>query len=161
MTKTVQGWKVHTVVGSITVVDMLTCFALHHSMSNLRAMLMNVQLCLIQGLKFCKFNLGHNVMEVAKNICSIKGAIYHSNEMVARNFIQVARTLTKGKVRKDKTMKFLAMLQTIETNLTRRTQKEFGELGILLSRVVHNVTKIEQNFSFTLVHLLKITQYLM
>ena len=70
--KQFKSWKVLTVVGSIMVVRMLTCCALVHSICDLKVTRMNVQHISIQKLMLYEFKLGHNVIEVTKNL------FYHS-----------------------------------------------------------------------------------
>ena len=54
------------------VVGALTHCALLHSICDLKATQMNMQFSLIEELMFYEFKLGHNVMEVTKNICCAK-----------------------------------------------------------------------------------------
>ena len=62
-------WEVPDVVGSIVVVGVLTHTVLLHSMSDLRAIEMNVQYSLILKLRVYKFELA----QATKNICFTKG----------------------------------------------------------------------------------------
>ena len=78
-----KQWKqlnISTWVDSIVVVCALTHCALFISMCNLKAIQMNVQWSLIQEFMLYKFTLGHNVVEVSKNICCVKaeGVVDHS-----------------------------------------------------------------------------------
>ena len=70
--KQFETWKVPTVVGSIMVI-VLTCCALLHSESDLKATHMKVQCRLIQELMLYKFKLGYYTMVATKNICRVKG----------------------------------------------------------------------------------------
>ena len=65
---------------SIMVVGVLTCYALLHSMCNLKAAQMNVQCSLIQELMLYELKRGHNAIEANKNICCAKGenTVIHS-----------------------------------------------------------------------------------
>ena len=64
MTKTVQTMVVPTVIDSIMVVGALTCWALLHSVYNLKA---SDECATPSNLGIYEFELGHNAKEVTKN----------------------------------------------------------------------------------------------
>ena len=64
---------VPTVENNIVVSGVLICYALFHSMCNLRATQMNVQYNLIWELMLYKFEMSHNSVEATKNIYCMKG----------------------------------------------------------------------------------------
>ena len=78
-------------VGSIVVVGALTHCALLHSICDLKVALINVQHCLIWELLIYDLKLGHNVMEITKNISCVKGdgTLDHKtiNQMVKKNLL--------------------------------------------------------------------------
>ena len=59
-------------VSNIVVVDVLTCYALLHSVYDLKTVQMNIQCNLIWELMLYEFELGHNAFETIKNICCAK-----------------------------------------------------------------------------------------
>ena len=61
-----------TVIGSVMVIGVVTCYALLHSICNLKSTQRNIQCSQILELMLYKFELGHNFMEATKNICCIK-----------------------------------------------------------------------------------------
>ena len=66
-------WKVPAMAVSIMLVSVLTCCALPHYMSDLKAAHMNWQCSLIWEFMLYEFKLGYNTMETTKNICCAKG----------------------------------------------------------------------------------------
>ena len=61
-----------TTVSSIMVIGSLTHCALHHSLFDLKAAQMNMQLCLIWECMLYEFKLDHKTMEATKKICCAK-----------------------------------------------------------------------------------------
>ena len=61
-------------VDNIVVVDVLTCYALLHSVYDLKTVQMNIQCNLIWELMLYEFEQGHNAFETIKNICCAKEA---------------------------------------------------------------------------------------
>ena len=101
-----------------------------------------------------KLELGHNAVEAAKNICCVKGegTVDH---------ITVTSWLKKfhsGCKNFDDQAKLEAMLQAIKVNLGSSTWKVSGELGILLSSVVHHFYNFDKSIQscWIVPHIIKI-----
>ena len=77
---------VQAVVGSIVVVSILTCYALLHSMCDLKATQMNMKHSLIQEFIFYEFELDHNATEAIKNTCHAKDECAVDHSTVTRWF---------------------------------------------------------------------------
>ena len=81
ITKVVQAMgKVPAVVGCAMVIGVVICWALLHSVYDLKATQMNVQHNLICKLMHYDFELGHNALKATKNFCCMRsdGIINHS-----------------------------------------------------------------------------------
>ena len=72
MNEAIQAVEIPFVVNSITVISVLTCYALLHSMWDLKAQQMNIQQSLIWDLILYKFELNHNAIEETKKIYCTK-----------------------------------------------------------------------------------------
>ena len=73
-------WYVSAIFGNIVIVGALTRCTPLHSVSNLKATLMNMQFSLIRGLGLYEFELSHNAADQTKTIlCTkVKGTVDNS-----------------------------------------------------------------------------------
>ena len=112
-------------------------------MCDLKIAEMNLQCSLIQELRLYKFKLGHNAMEVNKNICHVKnaGAVDHST--VARwfkKFYSGCKNLDyQARLHRPKIADSEIGLQAIEANPMSSTWRVSGKLGLSKSSVVRQV----------------------
>ena len=140
-----------SMVGSIVVVGVLTQYALHHSVCELKVAPMNVQYRLIWKLIHYQFELGHNTTQPTKNIYCMKGegAVDHSTvTRWFKKFCSSCKNDDQEKAGRPKTIDSKAMLQAIEANLLSSTGRVSGKLSISQSSVVyhfHNLNKSIQS----------------
>ena len=89
-------WKVLAVVGSIMVVDVLTCHALLRSICDLKAAQMNMQHSLIWEIMCFELELNHCTMEATTNICCVKKwkHSWYQKPNSSRSFAWITRILT-------------------------------------------------------------------
>ena len=124
-------------VSNIVVVDALT-YALLHSVYDSKAVLINVQHCLIWELMLYKFKLGPNTVKTTKNICCVKDeyAIDYSTVTKWLNKFCLDCMIRQGQVGL-KTMDSKVVLQVMEVNLASNPWRVSGGVGFSQSSVVH------------------------
>ena len=128
------------------VVSLTRCTLLH-SLSDLKAGLMNVQCRLIRQLRIYKFELSHNATEETENIflCERWRSIWSQN-IVSRelkNFAPVSRTLMiRQNQRWDKSVNFEAVFQAIDAKTASSIQRISGGISISPSNVLRLVLNI-------------------
>ena len=118
----------------ILVVGALTRCALFHTVCNLIAAQLNVQLSLTDELRLCKFELVHNVVETTRIFCSVddEGAV--DDNILIRNFTWDAEisTLRQGQIGIESWLP----RPCSKTNAVINILRVSGERGSSKSRVV-------------------------
>ena len=127
-----KPWEVPAVIGSIVVVDVLTCCALLHFVCDLKAIDMNRGSNLIQELVLYEFEQDHCMTKASKNVCCVKseGPVDHCTiTRLFKEFSLSCKNIDNHAMSvRPKTVCSEAMLQAIETNLVSSTERVSGEI---------------------------------
>ena len=97
---------------------------------------MNEQCSLNQELMFYKFKLGHNIVEVTKDICYAKGEAAVNHRWFKKFYPNCKNLNYQARLGKPKMVDSKPVFQAMEANLVSSTWRVSGELSISQSGVV-------------------------